>query len=231
MKSKTKDIESKLKKLGVKYELSDSPHKPFKIIHKPVNKSDEWYKKFEEIIDLYHLGNAIKTQKLNERIKYKELRKLIREEIETLKKHQSEKDEVANSMFGKNFDQLSSREQDEVTEVFFDYYLTDKPDPELDTLKSLLEIHNPGQQLYDEVKFVRKPGEFEDVYEETLYDDLSPNVQRYIHSLEVVPVSDLQEINEHGPTMDTFMAEYDNKYYLISTEGFDYARYVGRIIF
>ncbi len=98
-------------------------------------------------------------------------------------------------------------------------------------IKNLKEIHNPGQQLYDEVKFVMKPREFEDVYKETLYDDLSPNIQRYIHSLELVNVSDLQEANYYAAKIGNFMAECNNEYYLISTEGFDYARYVGRIIF
>jgi len=46
--------------LGVKYEMSGNEFKPFKAIYKPVNKEDDWYDKFEEIIDLFNLGSAVK---------------------------------------------------------------------------------------------------------------------------------------------------------------------------
>lgn len=46
--------------LGVKYEMSGNEFKPFKAIYKPVNKEDDWYDKFEEIVDLFNLGSAVK---------------------------------------------------------------------------------------------------------------------------------------------------------------------------
>jgi hypothetical protein len=57
---KIENIKNKLSKLGVKYELGDK-HQPFKIIYKPINKPDEWYDKFDNIIDLYNLKSAVKT--------------------------------------------------------------------------------------------------------------------------------------------------------------------------
>jgi hypothetical protein len=57
---KIENIKNKLSKLGVKYELGGK-HQPFKIIYKPINKPDEWYNKFDNIIDLYNLKSAVKT--------------------------------------------------------------------------------------------------------------------------------------------------------------------------
>lgn len=50
--------------LGVKYELGNE-FKPFKAIYKPINKSDRWYDKFDEIVDLFNLASAVK-QSMNE---------------------------------------------------------------------------------------------------------------------------------------------------------------------
>lgn len=58
--SKIENIKNKLSSLGVKYELGGK-HQPFKTIYKPINKSDEWYNKFDSIIDLYNLKDAVKT--------------------------------------------------------------------------------------------------------------------------------------------------------------------------
>ena len=46
--------------LGVKYELGNK-FKPFKIIYKPTGKSDKFYDTFNNIIDLYNLGNVVKS--------------------------------------------------------------------------------------------------------------------------------------------------------------------------
>jgi len=51
--------------LGVKYEMSDNKFRPFKAIYKPINKSDRWYDKFDEIVDLFNLASAVK-QSMNE---------------------------------------------------------------------------------------------------------------------------------------------------------------------
>ena len=48
--------EKELKKLGVEYEKNG---KSFKKIHKPIDKSDKFYKSFDDIISRYNLSNAV----------------------------------------------------------------------------------------------------------------------------------------------------------------------------
>lgn len=55
------NIRYELEQLGVKYELSNNKFKPFKAIYKPINKSDEWYKKFNKIINLNNLEGVVKV--------------------------------------------------------------------------------------------------------------------------------------------------------------------------
>jgi len=48
--------------LGVKYEMSKTDKvRPFKVIYKPINKEDDWYDKFEEIVDLFNLKGFVKS--------------------------------------------------------------------------------------------------------------------------------------------------------------------------
>jgi len=48
--------------LGVKYEMSTTDKvRPFKVIYKPINKSDEFYNKFEDIVDLFNLKGVVKS--------------------------------------------------------------------------------------------------------------------------------------------------------------------------
>jgi hypothetical protein len=48
--------------LGVKYEMSKTDKvRPFKVIYKPINKSDEFYDKFEDIVDLFNLKGFVKS--------------------------------------------------------------------------------------------------------------------------------------------------------------------------
>jgi hypothetical protein len=56
-----KAIQIQLQQLGVKYEMSGNPYKPFKAVYKPVNKDDKWYKNFDDIIFRYNLGGVVKT--------------------------------------------------------------------------------------------------------------------------------------------------------------------------
>ena len=56
-----KAIQIQLQQLGVKYEMSGNPYKPFKAVYKPVNKDDRWYKDFDDIIFRYNLGGVVKT--------------------------------------------------------------------------------------------------------------------------------------------------------------------------
>jgi hypothetical protein len=48
--------------LGVKYEMSKTDKvRPFKVIYQPINKSDEFYNKFEDIVDLFNLKGVVKS--------------------------------------------------------------------------------------------------------------------------------------------------------------------------
>jgi len=48
--------------LGVKYEMSKTDKvRPFKVIYKPVNKSDKFYNEFEDIVDLFNLKGVVKS--------------------------------------------------------------------------------------------------------------------------------------------------------------------------
>ena len=52
----------KLDALGVKYEMSATDKvRPFKVIYKPINKSDEFYDKFNDIVDLFNLKGVVKS--------------------------------------------------------------------------------------------------------------------------------------------------------------------------
>jgi hypothetical protein len=60
--SKMDMVKKKLDALGVKYEMSKTDKvRPFKVIYKPINKSDEFYDKFEDIVDLYNLKGVVKS--------------------------------------------------------------------------------------------------------------------------------------------------------------------------
>ena len=52
----------KLDALGVKYEMSKTDKvRPFKVIYKPINKSDEFYDKFDDVVDLFNLKGVVKS--------------------------------------------------------------------------------------------------------------------------------------------------------------------------
>jgi len=56
------NIKKKLDALGVKYEMSTTDKvRPFKVIYKPINKSDEFYDKFNDIVDLFNLKGVVKS--------------------------------------------------------------------------------------------------------------------------------------------------------------------------
>jgi hypothetical protein len=66
--------------LGVKYEMSKTDKvRPFKVIYKPINKSDKFYDKFEDIVDLFNLKGFVKSSiKENNSIDYTKLISLIK---------------------------------------------------------------------------------------------------------------------------------------------------------
>ena len=59
-----------LDQLGAKYEMSGNKFKPFKIIYKPIGKSDDWYDKFDEIVYLFNLESAVKSSMNEAKEKY-----------------------------------------------------------------------------------------------------------------------------------------------------------------
>ena len=67
-----KAIQIQLDQLGVKYEM-DPKNKvqPFKTIYKPVNKDDDFYNKFDDIVFRYNLKGVVKTS-MNEASKEQE---------------------------------------------------------------------------------------------------------------------------------------------------------------
>jgi hypothetical protein len=51
--------EIELRRLGIKYEKSGNKIKPIKKVFKPIDKSDDFYRKFDDVIDRYGLANAV----------------------------------------------------------------------------------------------------------------------------------------------------------------------------
>jgi len=60
--AKIDNITSIFDKMGVNYELSGNKYKPFKVIYIPINKSDEFYKLFNDIIYLNNLESVVKVK-------------------------------------------------------------------------------------------------------------------------------------------------------------------------
>jgi ribosomal protein L29 len=53
---------NQLDALGVKYEMSKTDKvRPFKVIYRPINKSDKFYDTFEDIVDLFNLKGVVKS--------------------------------------------------------------------------------------------------------------------------------------------------------------------------
>jgi len=57
-----KGIQIQLDQLGVKYEMDPTNKvQPFKVIYKPVNKDDEWYDNFDDLVFRYNLKGVVKS--------------------------------------------------------------------------------------------------------------------------------------------------------------------------
>ena len=54
--------EIELRRLGIKYTLSGNKNKPIEKVFKPVDKSDDFYRKFDDVIDRYGLSNSVVIQ-------------------------------------------------------------------------------------------------------------------------------------------------------------------------
>jgi len=121
------DIKNRLDALGVKYEISTTDKiKPFKVIYKPIDKSDEFYDKFENIVDLFGLKGVVKSSSdLNESINPEVINK-VNKFIKSLAKlyDYSEQDAVYAIMQAlkttdfKGINEKYINEKDEVEESF-----------------------------------------------------------------------------------------------------------------
>ena len=50
--------EIELRRLGIRYTLSGDKNKPIDKVFKPIDKSDDFYRKFDDVIDRYGLSNS-----------------------------------------------------------------------------------------------------------------------------------------------------------------------------
>ena len=54
--------EIELRRLGIRYTLSGDKNKPIDKVFKPIDKSDDFYRKFDDVIDRYGLSNSVVIQ-------------------------------------------------------------------------------------------------------------------------------------------------------------------------
>ena len=54
--------EIELRRLGIKYTLSGNKNKPIGKVFKPIDKSDDFYRKFDDVVDRYGLSNSVVIQ-------------------------------------------------------------------------------------------------------------------------------------------------------------------------
>jgi hypothetical protein len=100
--------EDELKRLGIKYELSGNKYKPFKKIFKPTNKSDKFYKEFDDVIWRYNLSSAVES--VNE----VKIKKQIKEEIIRIL---SEEEMTDDEMEKKAEKEAKSKEAEKISDV------------------------------------------------------------------------------------------------------------------
>lgn len=95
--------------------------------------------------------------------------------------------------------------------------------------------HELAWEIRKEIKVDRKPFQLSEVRSETIYEDLSLNCQNI---LRMVPKVKIEEFD--GPGLFTnclkgsqqiyIIVDNDGSEYFCDTQGYDYARYVGRIV-
>jgi len=54
--------EIELRRLGIRYTLSGNKNKPIEKVFKPIDKSDDFYRKFDDVVDRYGLSNSVVIQ-------------------------------------------------------------------------------------------------------------------------------------------------------------------------
>jgi hypothetical protein len=99
--------------LGVKYELGNE-FKPFKTIYKPTGKSDKFYDTFNDIVDLFNLGNAVKSS-MNEANGFKSGKEFINIKLQKYPKAVAKINQLINMVGESNFTM-------EMAEWIFDFF-------------------------------------------------------------------------------------------------------------
>ena len=62
IKEASSPAENELRKLGIRYELSGNKNKPIEKVFKPIDKNDDFYRKFDDVVDRYGLSNSVVIQ-------------------------------------------------------------------------------------------------------------------------------------------------------------------------
>jgi hypothetical protein len=99
--------------LGVKYELGNK-FKPFKTIYKPTGKSDKFYDTFNDIVDLFNLGNAVKSS-MNEANGFKSGKEFINIKLQKYPKAVAKINQLISMVGESNFTM-------EMAEWIFDFF-------------------------------------------------------------------------------------------------------------
>ena len=61
MNENLEDVKKELDDVGIEYTLSGNSYSPFEKVFKPINQSDDFYKKFEDVVDRYNLKGSVVT--------------------------------------------------------------------------------------------------------------------------------------------------------------------------
>ena len=101
--------------LGVKYEMSKTDKvRPFKVIYQPINKSDEFYDKFEDIVDLFNLKGVVKSS-MNEANGFKSGKEFINIKLQKYPKAVAKINQLISMVGESNFTM-------EMAEWIFDFF-------------------------------------------------------------------------------------------------------------
>ena len=101
--------------LGVKYEISKTDKvRPFKVIYQPINKSDEFYDKFKDIVDLFNLKGVVKSS-MNEANGFKSGKEFINIKLQKYPKAVAKINQLISMVGESNFTM-------EMAEWIFDFF-------------------------------------------------------------------------------------------------------------
>ncbi len=184
--------EDELKRLGIKYELSGNKYKPFKKIFKPTDKSDKFYKEFDDVIWRYNLSSAVES--VNE----VKIKKQIREEIIRILSEGMTADEWADAQ--EEARPLSEEEIDAIYDNFIDtnkYKETVIDDPDGTKENAILKIDTPDGKSYKVLTNAEddeKWWKWGDIREEEMTDDeMEKKAEKEAKSKEAEKISDVKD--------------------------------------